>query len=105
VSDRARVSENAVVSVNAFVTGDASVSGNAVVKGKARVGGKALISGEAKITGGFWDGSEGPVERGEWRSQHEFLAWWKYGKVHLNEEEAMNLREDFLAWKKRQRNG
>ena len=52
----------------AQVYGDAHVYGDAKVYGRAHVYGDANISGTAIITGGNWDGSEGPITKGTWKS-------------------------------------
>ena len=95
VSDDAKVYGNALVYGNASVSGnalvsyDASVSGNAKVTGRAKVSGFATVSDDAKVTGkaevtgdariggtavilgGKWDGSEGKITEGTWKSPTE----------------------------------
>ncbi len=70
----AQVFGKAYVSDEAKVFGDAEVYGNAIIGGKskvsglARVFGRAYIVGDAEIVGGYWDGTEGHVLSGKWKS-------------------------------------
>jgi hypothetical protein len=59
------------------VYGDAEVGGHAEVAGKARIG------GTAKILEGYWNGSEGEVLGGTWRSPEEYLASLRSNPVAL----------------------
>ena len=62
------VAPTAEVSESAQVTGNAQVSGKAKVMGSAKVYGDARIGGTAILLGGSWDGSEGPITEGRWKS-------------------------------------
>ena len=48
--------------------GNAHVYGNAKVYGGAYLKDDADISVTAEILGGNWDGSEGPITKGKWKS-------------------------------------
>ena len=51
--------------------GHAKVYGYATIRGNAVVSGKANIYGYAVILGGTWNGSEGPITEGTWKSPAE----------------------------------
>lgn len=72
VDEGAVVKGDAVIQ-SSHISGEAEISGDAIIKG-AEITGKAKISGTAKITGGTWDGSEGEVTEGTWKSPKEFLT-------------------------------